>query len=69
MAEISIGSDDGLLVGDQLIAYRHTPGRGATYLGPLEVVAVAPDKAVCKIDRKQAKGTIQRGDRVVTKPK
>ncbi len=59
--EISIGSDDGLLVGHVLDAYR-----GSTYLGKIQVIEVATDKAVCKVLGQFQKGRIQANDRVST---
>jgi len=59
--EISIGSDDGLLVGHILDAYR-----GSTYLGKIQVIKVVPDKAVCKVLPEFRKGIIQANDRVST---
>jgi predicted Holliday junction resolvase-like endonuclease len=63
MVEISVGSDDGLLVGHRLDAYRIT---GGTYLGKVEVIKVIPDKAVCKVLPEFRKGIIQANDRVST---
>lgn len=59
--EISIGSDDGLLVGHVLDAYR-----GSTYLGKIQVIKVVSDKAVCKVLPEFRKGIIQANDRVST---
>lgn len=61
MVEISIGADDGLLVGHRLDVYR-----GSTYLGKIEVIRIAPDKAVCNILPEFRKGIIQANDRVST---
>jgi len=66
LVEISIGSDDGLLVGHQLDVYR-TVGGVSTYVGRIEVVRTAYDKCVCKVDPKYLKSPIVRGDRVATK--
>ncbi len=59
--EISIGSDDGLLVGHTLDVYR-----GSTYLGKVQVIKVEADKAVCKVLGQFQKGRIQANDRVST---
>lgn len=61
LVEVSIGSDDGLLVGHRLDAYR-----GSTYLGKIEVIRLVPDKAVCKVLPEFRKGIIQANDRVST---
>ena len=61
LVEISIGSDDGLLVGHRLDAYR-----SSTYLGKIEVIRLVPDKAVCKVLPEFRKGIIQANDRVST---
>ena len=45
--EITIGSDDGLVVGHELYLYRISPR--PEYLGKVVVVAVDPDQAVVKI--------------------
>ena len=42
--EISIGSDDGLAVGQELYVFRTQPR--AEYLGKVKIVAVDPDQAV-----------------------
>ena len=68
LIEVSIGEDDGLLVGHTLEVYR-TAASGGTYLGKVEVVQVEPDKAACKILPAFQKGTIQKGDRVASKLK
>jgi hypothetical protein len=59
--EISLGSDDGLLVGHVLDAYR-----GSTYLGKIQVIKVDTDRAVCKVLAQFRKGIIQANDRVST---
>ena len=45
--EISIGSDDGLLVGQELYVYRIAPR--AEYIGKVKIVAVEGDKAVADL--------------------
>jgi hypothetical protein len=59
--QISLGQDDGLLVGHRLDAYRQS-----TYLGKIEVIQTRPDQAVCKVLPEFRKGTIQVNDRVST---
>lgn len=66
LIEISIGSDDGLAKGHTLEVYRQAGGVN-TYLGRVEVMQTAPDKAVCKIIPEYRKGAIRRGDRVASK--
>ena len=61
LIEVSIGSDDGLLVGHRLDAYR-----GSTYLGKIEVISIKPDRAVCKVVPEFRRGIIQANDRVST---
>ncbi len=63
LVEISVGSDDGLLVGHRLDAYRIS---GGTYLGKIEVYKVVPDRAACKVLPEFRKGIIQANDRVTT---
>ena len=62
LVEISIGSDDGLRQGHQLIV-----SRGSSYLGNIVVRKTAPDRAVGQIIKKVQRGVIQKGDRVATK--
>jgi uncharacterized phage infection (PIP) family protein YhgE len=45
--EVSIGSDDGLVIGHQLFLYRTKPR--AEYLGKGQVIAVEPDQAVLRV--------------------
>jgi hypothetical protein len=66
LVEISIGSDSGLQKGHKLEVYR-TSGGQSTYVGRIEVVKTAPDKAVCRIDPKFQTNSIMVGDRVATK--
>ncbi len=64
LVEIKIGSDDGLLKGHRLDAYRQD---GSAYLGRIEVIDTWPDRAVCKILPEFRRGLIQGGDIVSTK--
>lgn len=66
LMEISIGKDDGLQPGHHLEVYRIGAGM-STYLGRVEVVRTAPDKAVCKILPEYRKGSIRTGDRIASK--
>ncbi len=59
--EITIGSDDGLVVGHTLYLYRISPR--PEYLGTVTVVAVDPDQAVAKVVGKTYMGKkIKEGD-------
>jgi hypothetical protein len=62
LIEISIGEDDGILVGHQLDVYRDD-----AYLGKVKVVKTSPDRAVAEIIPEFKRGTIRKGDRVATK--
>jgi SMC interacting uncharacterized protein involved in chromosome segregation len=65
LVELDIGSDDGLMKGHKLEVYREA--NGGIYLGRVEVIETAPEKAVAKILPEYRKGTIQEGDRVASK--
>ena len=62
LVEISIGSDDGILVGHTLDIYRDQ-----AYLGKVIVLKTSPDRAVAEILPEFKRGTIRKGDRVATK--
>ena len=62
LIEISIGDDDGILIGHELDVYRDD-----AYLGKVKVVKTSPDRAVAEIIPGFKKGTIRKGDRVATK--
>ena len=64
LAEVSIGSDDGLQEGHELEVFR-----ADEYLGRLRVVSVKPDRAVVRVLKDFARGIVQRGDRVATRLK
>ncbi|HBO43273.1 MAG TPA: hypothetical protein DD670_04945 [Planctomycetaceae bacterium] len=66
VVEVSIGEDDGLKKGHQLQVYR-TGGGENRYLGRLEVMETAADRAVCRVMPKFRTGAIQVGDRVTSK--
>lgn len=59
---ISIGSDDGLRIGDQLHVYRDR-----SYLGRVTIKHMEPHQAVAQIVPEFRQGPIQKGDRVATK--
>lgn len=63
-AEISLGSDDGLLVGNTLEIYR-----GDRYLGRLQVLETQPHRAVGKIIKELQQDVIRNGDQVATRLK
>jgi len=62
LIEISIGDDDGILIGHELDVYRDD-----AYLGKVRVVKTSPDRAVAEVIPGFNKGTIRKGDRVATK--
>lgn len=62
LAEISIGSDDGLRKGHTLEVYR-----GTGYVGRIEVIRIDVDRAVCQAIRSFQKSPMQEGDRVASK--
>lgn len=64
--EITIGSDDGLVVGHELEVYRTQPT--PEYLGRVRIDAVDPDQAVASVIGKTIQGKkIQEGDHVAPK--
>ena len=63
LAEISLGSDDGLRKGRSLEIYR-----GSVHVGQAEVLDVRADRAVVKLDRKRAGGIPRVGDRIESRP-
>jgi chromosome segregation ATPase len=68
MIVITVGSDDGLVVGHELFAYRSgVDGRQAQYLGRVKVVDTRPDEAVCEVVQTSKNGIIEKGDNVTTK--
>ena len=62
LIEISVGGDDGILVGHKLDVYRE-----GAYLGKVIVLKTSPDRAVAEIIPDFKRGTIRKGDRVATK--
>jgi len=55
--QLSVGSDDGLMIGHTLEIFR-----GSTYLGKVNVIRTEPDKAVGRVEG--AKGQVQVRDKV-----
>ena len=64
--EISLGSDDGLRLGDTLSVY-NISGDGGKYLGEIELDSVDADAAVGHVTDRASTGTIQKGDNVSTR--
>ncbi len=62
LVEISIGSDDGLKVGNTLEVFR-----GSHYLGKIEVLRIDVDRAVGKVLQDYKRGPIQKGDEVASR--
>ena len=62
MVEVSLGTDDGLRIGHTLEVFR-----GSKYLGRVEVLQTATDRAVGKIVPGFKKGIIQKDDDVATR--
>ncbi len=63
--EISIGSDDGLVVGHVLSVFRTKPN--SDYLGRIKIMAVDPDQSVGEVIENDKGKKIQEGDNVATK--
>jgi hypothetical protein len=61
--EISIGADSGLVKGHQLDVVRNVDGR-SVYIGKIEIVNTAADRAVAQVMPEFRKGVVQRGDEV-----
>jgi len=66
LIEVSLGSDSGLLKGHRLEVYRQSAGRNA-YVGRIEVVKTAYDRAVCRTIPSFMKSAVQEGDFVASK--
>jgi hypothetical protein len=64
LVELTIGSDDGLKVGNTVEVFR-----GSKYLGRVEILRTSPDKSVGRVDRRFQQGRIEEGDRVATRLK
>jgi hypothetical protein len=63
--EISIGSDDGLAVGQELYVFRIQPR--AEYIGKVKIVSVYPDQAVADVIGNTVNGKkVQEGDIVAS---
>lgn len=66
-AEISIGSDDGLMKGNELDVVRVHGKEKADFLGSIRVVDLGPDWAVGEVILPSKNGIIEAGDNVTTK--
>lgn len=64
LVEISIGSDDGIRVGQTVEVFN-----GTKYKGRVEILKTAPDRAVGRVDVRFQQGPIQENDRVATRLK
>jgi hypothetical protein len=62
LAEVSLGSDDGLRVGHRIEIFRDN-----TYLGFAIVRKTDPDRSVVEVDEKSSRGLVKVRDRVATK--
>ena len=68
MIEISIGEDDGLLVGHMMSVIRSgVGGKKPQYLGEVRVISIEPNRAVCIVVETAKNGIIEVGDHVTTK--
>lgn len=63
LIEVSLGADEGVRRGHSLDVYASS----GAYLGRLEVVETAPDRAVGRVVPQFTQGIIRKGDRVATK--
>jgi len=63
LVEVSIGSDDGLRVGNELDVFSKTG-----YLGRITIRKTTPDRSVGEVIPEYRKGHIQKGNCVSTKP-
>jgi hypothetical protein len=67
LIEISMGSDDGLAKGHQVIVYRlGQNGQDSKYLGKIQIVHTDPDRAAGIVIDRAKNGIIQKGDNVKT---
>jgi hypothetical protein len=60
---VSLGADDGVLPGQQMIVFRH--GKLASqFLGKIEIVSTEPEKSIGRVLPNFKRGAIERNDRV-----
>lgn len=64
LVEISIGSDDGIRVGQTVEVFN-----GTKYKGRVEILKTSPDRSVGRVDVRYQQGPIQENDRVATRLK
>jgi len=65
MVQLSIGSDDGLVTGHELLVFRMKPE--PTFIAKIKIMSVGPDQAVGQVIGKTVQGKkIQEGDSVAT---
>jgi len=67
--EISIGSDDGLVKGNELDVVRIVGQDRSEWLGRVRIVDLGPDWAVAEVIQPSKNGIIQEGDNVTTRLK
>lgn len=66
--QLSIGSDDGLLVGHEIDVIRLNAAEGnSDWLGRVEIVDVQPDTSVARVIQPAKNGIIQKGDTATSK--
>ena len=66
--EITVGEDDGLLVGHVMDVMRNgVSGKDSQYLGKVRIISIEPDSAVCEVVESAKNGIIEVGDNVTTK--
>lgn len=66
--QLSIGSDDGLLVGHEIDVIRLDAEEGTSdWLGRIEVVDIQPDTSVARVIHPAKNGIIQKGDTATSK--
>ncbi len=65
--EISLGSDDGLVKGNEMDVVRYIGKERSEWLGRIRIVDVGPDWAVGEVILPSKNGIIQEGDNVTTK--
>ena len=66
--EITVGSDDGLLVRHVLDVMRTgVDGKDPQYLGKVRIISIEPDSAVGEVIESAKNGIIEVGDNVTTK--
>lgn len=67
--EISVGSDDGLVKGNELYSYRFATSveERPKYINTIQLVSVGPDRSVGVVVSKSKNGEVKKGDNVSTK--